>query len=550
MAVNDPLAAARVKVGDDPRRDKNPHGEDEGRRPSRRRTARRVALLTAVSMFLALRVASLQVPLNSDDMLYLQAAGNLLAGDHPIRAGRDAGEHTHLDLRLGVVVPLAVLRLLTGSDQMAYHAFPLLVSGASFVTILLVADARWGPLVAILLAWMHGLNPLAADSFAFPLPNLLAALLALWFFLTCRAASERAGRARLVALSTTAFLAFWLYEVRDGEVVLLLPGLVVLGVADRRFRDLATVVVAVTAAVLIEQGVYWLNGFPPGHRWIQLGQDVRAYLPALEHSNLRYYLVRPLVMAHVHWGATGAALLVAWMLCQAHLVTRGSDVTLRAFSATALCSALVMSYWVFGRHEGLLLLLNSSPRYLDTFYLGGILAMGPAVAACLHGVPEGAEATRALARTALGGLLTAAFVTGLWRSCERTERLWGSDVRKAARIVRSAPVPAGTGVLAPRTSLRLARLFLPNARLSVLSRRSDAASPRAATGWVWVDWKREALSCGFVSDPEACSAALGDLRAALTNSCAGALSGPEIHLYSCADPGWLPASFGWVADGS
>lgn len=550
MAVNDPLAAAWVRAGDEPRRDKNPHGEEEGRRPSGRRTARRVAMLTAVCVFLALRVASLQVPLNSDDMLYLQAAGNLLAGDHPIWAGRDAREHTHLDLRLGVVVPLAVLRLLTGSDQVAYHALPLLVSGASFVTVLLVADARWGPLVAILLAWMHGLNPLAADSFAFPLPNLLAALLALWFFLACRAASERPGRARLIALSTAAFLAFWLYEVRDGEVVLLLPGLVVLAVADRRFRDLATVVVVVTAAVLMEQGVYWLGGFPPGHRWIQLRQDVRAYLPALEHANLRYYLVRPLVMAHAHWGATGAALFVAWTLCQAHLVTRGSDVTLRAFSATALCSAAVMSYWVFGHHDGLLVLLNSSPRYLDAFYLGGILAMGPVVAVCLDPVPGRAGATRALARTALGGLLAVAFVTGFCRSCERTGRLWGSDVREAARIVRSTPMPAGTMVLAPRTSLRLARLFLPNARLAVIHRRPDATSPRAATGWVWVDWKREVLSCGFVSDPEECSAALGDLRAALTSSCAGALSGTAIHLYSCADPEWLPPALGWVADGS
>jgi hypothetical protein len=490
------------------------------------RHARTVLQLLAVGLAIVLlRSATIRAPQQSDDMLYVALAEKLRTGDHALSLGTASSQ---LELRFGLVAPLALIQALAGKNLLAYYAIPLAFVAIGAWMVFVVARDRWGqkaawPLLALLLAL-----PQEAHSASQLMPNLPSAVCGLAAVLLITRPSTT-SLAREAALgSTCGALAAYVYMLRDKEAVLLIPAF--LFACYRRKGGVRLIACAGSALglVLMEQAVYVAHGHAFGWRWEVLRSSFEAYWPFWERVNLHYFLVRPFLFPIRDFGPVGVAVQCALFLALCMTILRCRDVSLQAVALNGLVHFLVMSYYVFGVDRGQFVVMNSDYRFYHPFHYSGVVSVGWVVRHWLERAP--------FPPVQAGQIGTALGILGLWVAALKSpERLLSSEAthqRLLATIDLRCP---GAGPV---------HMWTPDLAVSAYPLLTDALGKRPL---VWlhappvgrhpahctlalVQWNTEERRCRYLAEPDPCQAAVSSLRGALEQEEAQALV-PGVVVY-------------------
>lgn len=411
-----------------------------------RSTGRRagIPVLLAVTLLLlalGIRVALIREPLNSDDLTLMGAAERAVAGDLPAQRPTlpsEEWQESHQDLRLGIIVPTALVIRLLGANIFSYYFWPLVASLAGIALAFQVTRRYVHPATALLAAAVQVVNPLELSHASLLLSDLPCATLGLAYLLLILYDEE--DRRPALRGVVAGLVLLWVHLLRLNAPVTLIPGIAV-GLAMRSSRQTTLTSLGVAGlGVFAEALLYAVRGAELGYRHHIVALAVRSYRPFLDtETTLWGFLWRyPEAVARMA-GLPGLVLFLLSVACHIQVMAFHRDVRLRAVCACGLLSLSIAAFAIFAPFSEGFVVQPPLMRYIELFLLTSVPAVTVVSASTLSAV-FALRTQDVLARLA-----------AVWSRLTRKARLGVGLVACAALLVASTgALAAGRAVLATR----------------------------------------------------------------------------------------------------
>ncbi|MFH2010220.1 MAG: hypothetical protein ABI333_26715 [bacterium] len=329
-------------------------------------------------MFLLARILLLQAPWSSDDAGYLGSAKALAEGTHALNKPPLPKTMNPHGLRLGLVLPAALVVWLGGVNYITYYLLPLLFSVLGFVVVLRIGSLFLPPALVVAAGVLHTvlLFEIQHSSALFtdlPAALSLFAYLA-WVHLV--AMDEEAGRRKLIVGGLIAgLLLFWGYLLRTNQFLLAAPGIVVF-LFYRRHRTVVLIGLLFTAALFLGEQLFFLyKGGSFNYRWSQEQQNLAVWRPFFEKVSLTHYFTRVFAFIWRDLGLFALLFYVLAILSQVGLLLSERNALIRALMLSGLFTLALFSFYVFGVDGDKLLVMNAQHRFFQLFYYASMIAV-------------------------------------------------------------------------------------------------------------------------------------------------------------------------------
>jgi len=321
-------------------------------------------------------------PLNSDDVALFGIATHAVEGGHWLFEGQPPPE-LHQHLRLGFLPLLAPFVHFLGPTHVAFYAAPIAVAALGFWICwrIMLKEAGFG--LAVAFALLHMALPLEVMRASLPLVDLPSAVFVmLAIFLVDRLAREEpaslgdsAWRGAVAGLAGVGA-----YLLRTNSVMLLAPGLAILGFS-RRTRWIALFAgLAIALGVGLEQLFYVAHGEAFGYRWQVVQAALQEYSPFLplvpvEEFPGRYFKFADRAFGGGLAGEYMRGFLVVSLVAHIFALLRGKPM-IRALAATGILTFVSFAYGIYSWEDsGIRALAPTNYRYLQLFYYTSIVLL-------------------------------------------------------------------------------------------------------------------------------------------------------------------------------
>jgi hypothetical protein len=342
----------------------------------------RIVMAAAIGI-LVVRLALLQEPWNSDDMVYYEHAQLFSEGRHLLQT--HLPEHgPHLVLRIGLIAPVALAISFLGYSWLSYYLWPLLFSVLGGIVVATVARRTlpwWAAIGAVALHIVLPFEIRHGTVLFTDLPAAALSLIAVVSLAEMVRRTDRWFRGSFFLTSLAVLVLFWAYLMRANQPVFMVPAIVVLAWQRRGILALAVGAVLFLGLVLIEQSWYSHLGGSFGYRWDSVARSQTYWTHFYPRFDVLDYFLRPFAFALRQQGVVGLGFILLAVPAHVYVLLRSREVVLKAIAATGLAAFVVFNYYVFDVQDGRLVAFVSQHRVLQPFYYSSLLALAAAAAA-------------------------------------------------------------------------------------------------------------------------------------------------------------------------